>query len=1274
MEKATETWHIWVDTGGTFTDCLARNPEGRLRRAKVLSSGRLRAVVVRGIDGDSVRLSISAKVPDGFLDGARLVVPETSALVGTVKSHHAANGTCHLMEQAKGSLKMGDLVELDFDEEAPVLAARVVTLTPFSKKLPPCVFHLATTKSTNALLERKGDRTAFLVTKGFKDLLRIGDQKRPHLFDQLIQKKLPLHDIVMEIDERLDARGHVLRAPVVSELKPMAERLIEQGIRTVAIAFLHASKNPQHEDMVAEYLRSSGITYVSCSSELAPFVKVLPRAETAVVNAYLTPLMQRYLDQVEEALGDGPFRIMTSAGGFVSRQDYTAKDSLLSGPAGGLVGAATVSGQCGEKKTIAFDMGGTSTDVARFDGKYDYQFEQHISGVRLLSPSLKIETVAAGGGSICSFNHGVFEVGPESAGASPGPAAYGAGGPLTITDVNLLLGRIDPDLFGIPADVQASAHAAMEVLKCVDPDRRRQLNLESMLQGFLEIANERMADAIRGISVREGYDPAEYALTAFGGAGGQHACRIAEMLGVDRVLFPAEAGLLSAYGLSHARMERFVEQQVLEVWDDFQTSFENVVSELEEQARQALLKEGLDPDSVSISRCIVQVRLLGQETAESVDWNPDLDLIQAFLERYEEVYGYLPENKPIEIVSIRVVSTTRLPDVESEVFASSRPAEPRKTIRTFIDGTWQSIPVFSRDVLVPGDDIQGPALVQDRFSTLSIDHHWKASVGSGGTLRVDRVVGKQKDPAADTSSCAGDMELELFTHRFFQLVEEMGLMLERTAISTNVKERLDFSCALLDAEGELIANAPHIPVHLGAIGLCVRRVAADFELRPGDMIVTNHPGYGGSHLPDVTVISPVFDRKNVLIGFVANRAHHAELGGIRPGSMPPNAGHLGEEGVVIPPTYLYREGRPCFEELESILIQSEYPSRSPGDNMADLQAQAAANRKGGNALQFLVDTYGFQTVQGYMRAVKEHASKLLSERLAMFEPGVYQAEESLDDGALLKVKVTLSEMGAAFDFTGTSSTHPGNLNATPAIVHSVVLYVLRLLLTDSIPLNEGLLQHVRITLPCCMLNPVFDMEPDRCPAVVGGNVETSQRLVDLLLKALKVMACSQGTMNNLIFGNDKVSYYETVCGGAGASAQGAGADAVHTHMTNTAITDPEILENRYPVRLHQFQIRTGSGGDGKYKGGDGIVRTLEFLEPLALSLLTQHRTSGPYGMNGGLAGKTGRQRLVRQEGGEVELAPVCGTEVSPGDRLILETPGGGGYGSPCDSKVASNAP
>lgn len=1273
MDKSNGAWHIWVDTGGTFTDCLAKNPNGTFYRAKVLSSGRLRAVIIEVINGATVRLSVSAEVPDGFLNGVRIVAPDTGDLLGIIQSYQATNGHCQLVDPMECRARIGDLVELDFNEEAPILAARVVTLTSFGQALPSCMFHLATTKSTNALLERKGDRTAFLVSRGFKDLLRIGDQKRPHLFEQLIQKNPPLHDVVFEVDERLDAQGNVLQSPDTFAIEQLARHLVELGIHTVAVAFLHAFKNDAHEKMVADILQSSGVAYVSCSSELAPFVKILPRAETAVVNAYLTPLMQSYLDQVEQALGDGPFRIMTSAGGFVSRRDYMAKDSLLSGPAGGLVGAATIAKQCGAMKTIAFDMGGTSTDVARFDGKYDYQFEQRISGVRLLSPSLKIETVAAGGGSICRFQNGVFEVGPESAGASPGPAAYGAGGPLTITDINVLLGRMDPGLFGIPADVQASISAAGQVLKSVDSARRDKLTLENMLQGFLDIANERMADAIRGISVREGYHPSEFALTAFGGAGGQHACRIAEILGVDRILFPAEAGLLSAFGLSHARMERFVEQQVLEGWDTFGDSFLKVVSELEAQAKKAISQEGVEVSSVSIARRIVQVRLLGQETSEAVDWLPNTDLIQIFLERYADVYGYTPENKSVEIVSIRVIATTSCPQIEKESFESQGQAEPHQQIRSFVNGEWRSIPVFRREVLMPGNTIHGPALVQDRFSTLCIDSEWEASVGSSLTIRVDRVSEQALAPAIDSQKVTGDMELELFTHRFFQLVEEMGLMLERTAISTNVKERLDFSCALLDAEGELIANAPHIPVHLGAIGLCVRRIAADFELKPGDMIVTNHPGYGGSHLPDVTVISPVFDQGEQLIGFVANRAHHAEIGGIRPGSMPPNARHLGEEGIVISPTHLYREGRHCFEELKTILTRSEYPSRSPEDNIADLQAQAAANRKGEHALRNLVAAHGLDLVKSYMGAVKRHAFRLLSERLKRFSPGVYQAEEFLDDGSLLKVQITLSEEGATFDFTGTSPTHKGNLNATPAIVHSVVLYVLRLLLTDSIPLNEGLLEQVRIKLPVCLLNPEFNVEPDKCPAVVGGNVETSQRLVDLLLKALNVMACSQGTMNNLIFGNDKVSYYETVCGGAGACGLGPGADAVHTHMTNTAITDPEILESRYPVRLMQFEIRKDSGGAGQYKGGDGIVRILKFLEPLSLSLLTQHRKSGPYGMEGGGEGRSGFQHLIRSDGNVEELGSICGTEVLPGDMLVLETPGGGGYGSPHDSNVTHNA-
>ena len=853
-------------------------------------------------------------------------------------------------------------------------------------------------------------------------------------------------------------------------------------------------------------------------------------------------------------------------------------------------------------------------------------------------------------------------MGPESAGATPGPAAYGAGGPLTITDVNLLLGRMDPDLFGIPSDVEAARRAAQLVFSAVDTERRSQLTMESMLQGLLDIANERMADTIRGISVREGYDPEEYTLSAFGGAGGQHACCIADILGIPRILFPAEAGLLSAFGLQHARMERFAEREVLQTWDTLEAGFADLILATEEQAIRALVTEGFQEEEIVLDRRIVQVRILGQETSESMDWCHGDDLAQLFRLRYLNVYGYFPEDKPIEIVSLRVIAAIKQTAPKTETFASKEKAQSPKNIQSIVQGHWRDIPVYQRLDLQSGEIIDGPALVQDVYSTLCIDEGWCATVGSVGTLSVDRVNRLEAVSSKTQTTGVNAMQFELFTHRFFNLVQEMGFMLERVSISTNVKERLDFSCALLDAGGELIANAPHIPVHLGAIGLCVRRIIKEFPLCEGDMLVTNHPAYGGSHLPDVTVVSPVFDGKGLLLGYVANRAHHAEMGGIRPGSMPPDARHLGEEGVVIPPTYLYRQKKARFDAVERLLSQGPYPSRNLQDNIADLQAQAAANLKVMQALSDLAETYVTETVKNHMHRLKEHASELLSVRIKAFETGVYTAEEFLDDGTPLKVAIDISHDGLAFDFTGTGSQHAGNLNATPAIVNSVILYVLRVLVSDSIPLNEGLLKKVQLILPTCLLNPVFTQEPTQCPPVVGGNVDTSQRLVDLLLKALRVAACSQGTMNNVIFGNSSTSYYETVCGGAGATQDSPGADAVHTHMTNTAITYPEILEKRYPVRLHRFEIRDGSGGKGRYAGGNGVIREIEFLEPMSLSLLTQHRGEGPYGLDGGGSGMPGRQQVVHKDGQAQVLESVCGLEVSAGERLILETPGGGGYG------------
>ncbi|MDC0325616.1 hydantoinase/oxoprolinase family protein, partial [bacterium] len=713
MDNVSGVWRIWVDTGGTFTDCLAQSPDGRICRAKVLSSGRLRATVSAPSCDDRLFISCSASLTESFLIGAKVFASATGDALGMIVQHDSSSGECLIDSTSHISLTPGDVLELDFGLEAPVLAARLVTETLPDQLLIKTEFHLATTKSTNALLERKGDRTAFLVTKGFKDLLRIGDQRRPHLFELKIRKPSPLHDDVFEVDERLDARGQILKPLDAVALNHLADELINAGFKTVAITLLHAPQNPEHEHKVKAILSSKGIEYISCSAELAPFVKILPRAETSVVNAYLTPLMERYLDGVEKALNGSVFRVMTSAGGFVSRRDYKAKDSLFSGPAGGVVGAATVAHQCDVEKTIAFDMGGTSTDVARYDGSFDYQFEQRISGVRLLSPSLRIETVAAGGGSICGYGADGFFVGPQSAGASPGPASYGAGGPLTITDVNLLLGRMDPELFGIPSNVDAARQSAERVFLDVAADRRATLTMERMLQGLLDIANERMADTIRGISVREGYDPKDYALTAFGGAGGQHACRIADILGIQRILFPAEAGLLSAFGLRHARMERFAEREVLQTWDALKSRFGELMRATEQQSLSALVAEGFELDDIGLDRRIVQVRILGQETSESIDWLPGDDLPELFRIRYQKVYGYFPEDKPIEIVTLRVIAAIKKIPKETEKFSQKEKAQTSRSLPSFVQNQWQTIPVFKRLDLQPGDVIDGPALVQD---------------------------------------------------------------------------------------------------------------------------------------------------------------------------------------------------------------------------------------------------------------------------------------------------------------------------------------------------------------------------------------------------------------------------------------------------------------------------------------------------------------------------------------------------------------------------------
>jgi 5-oxoprolinase (ATP-hydrolysing) len=955
---------------------------------------------------------------------------------------------------------------------------------------------------------------------------------------------------------------------------------------------------------------------------------------------------------------------MTSAGGLVGSDAYRSMDSLLSGPAGGVVGAALTGHRCGRDRVIAFDMGGTSTDVSRFDGDFEYVFSHRVGPVDLAVPALAIETVAAGGGSICSVDQGRLAVGPQSAGALPGPASYGAGGPLTLTDVNLLLGRLVAERFPIPIDLDAARSRFEELRRELDEAGRGSGSDEEILEGLLRIADERMAEAIRHISVRKGVDPTGYALVAFGGAGGQHACRLAELLGMEEVLLPGDAGLLSALGLGHAVVERFAQREVLRSLDEVSDRLDGWLEELSQEAASALEKEGVG-ENLDDPRRIVELRYVGQDATLEIEPMPGEDLGRLFEEAYFKLFSYRPQERGIEVVSLRVVVRSRRSEVTVVAEGDSagpRVAEAARFQRCFLDGAWREVPCHEAAELEAGTGVVGPALIQQEHSALVVRPGWRVrSLGDGGVRLVAGEASGADDSIAPQSRPHA-VELELMSHRFSAIAGEMGEMLQRTAISTNIKEREDFSCTLLDPAGRLVVNAPHIPVHLGAMGLCVRELVDHRALEPGDVVVTNHPAYGGSHLPDVTLVAPVHvgDR---LLGYVACRAHHAEIGGIRPGSVPPDAKSLAEEGVVIPPTLILEAGKPRWERVERLLKDGPYPTRTLADNLADLRAMLAAILRGCEALTQLAEKVGFEHVLQHMDALRRQAAWQVETVLENMADGIYEGRQLLDDGSPLVATFTIEGNRAVLDFAGSAPVHPGNLNATPAIVHSVTMYVMRLLVDVELPLNEGLLEPIGIRIPRGLLNPEYTADPEHCPAVVGGNVETSQRLTDTLLEALAVAGCSQGTMNNLSFGDQTFGYYETVAGGSGAVEGFDGASGVHTHMTNTRITDPEVIEHRYPVRLHRFSIREGSGGSGRWRGGDGLVREIEFLAPLEFSILSQHRVSAPYGMAGGGEGAVGRQVIVGADGSRREIEGIDGDEVVAGDRVILETPGGGGYGS-----------
>ena len=1214
VPDASPAWLLRVDTGGTFTDGWARSPEGREGRCKVLSSGVLRTRVERREGTGRYRLTGDCGAGDGLLVGFSVHGG------GLVTGWEAAE---RLLTVEEGhEYEEGELLELFTGEEAPVVAARLLTNTSPHQDFPEMDFRLATTRGTNALLERKGTQGVLLTTRGFEDLLRIRDQRRPHLFELQQELPDPVFERVIGLEERISAEGEILRPLDEEEVATLVEGLRKEGVEVVAVALLNSYANPVHEERLGQRLRAAGLQFVSLSTELTRAVRLLGRAETAAANAYLAPVMNRFVGGVYDSLGAGPLELMTSAGYLKNAADYRPVDSLLSGPAGGVVGALAAARAAGCERVLAFDMGGTSTDVARLEGAPSYRYEQAIGPVRVVAPAVQIETVAAGGGSMCVWRNGGLEVGPESAGADPGPACYGRGGPLTITDVNVLLGCMDPGRAGIPLDIDAARERLAGLQAAMEADGAAPVAEGELLEGLREIAVERMADAIRKVSLREGYDPGGYALVAFGGAGPQHACAVAEKLGIREILVPGDAGLLSAWGLHRSGREEIVEHPVLAPLATLREGWLQLLEELGETARSGL------GDGAVVSRFLFELRLVGQDSGLEVGVESAVScdgLLARFVARYESLYGYsIPEGRKVELVVIRVVAKEEVRDLPPEEFTGPVCAE-------------------SREVL------------QDAFRTCVLEPGWSRAEGSRGSLRLLR-----EDSPGVIQGWTREVEAELFRCRFESVVEEMGELLRRTAISTNVKERLDYSCALLDAKGRLVVNAPHIPVHLGALGVCVRKVSEGRRWTDGDMVVVNHPACGGSHLPDVTVVSPVFAGGEV-VAYVANRAHHAEIGGLTPGSMPAAARSLEEEGVVLEPTLLFEGGESRFGLVEELFRTARHPSRAPGDNLADLAAQAAANRHGVRAFEALVAEFSREVVSRNMEGLFARASRVMQARLVEQEGSRWEEQDRLDDGTVIRARVLCGQGRLKVDFEGSGAVHPGNLNAPEAIVRSAVLYVLRAWVAEDLPLNEGLLERVEISVPRGVLHPVFDDEASRCPAVVGGNVETSQRVVDVLLAALGLQANSQGTMNNFLFGNREFGYYETIGGGSGAGPGWHGMSGTHVHMSNTAITDPEILERRYPVRLHEFSLRTGSGGAGHWRGGLGLVREVEFLEPMTVSLLTQRRKDSPRGVGGG-DGQPGRQVIKRIDGSGEELPGACSFAVEAGERVRIETPGGGGWG------------
>jgi 5-oxoprolinase (ATP-hydrolysing) len=1293
-EPAPRPWRIFVDTGGTFTDCLALDPAGQLHRAKVLSSGALRAILAEQPGDRSIVLEAPwlgrtdalpgfNVRPDGRGSGAR--VTHARPLAGPTLRARLE------LDAPLPRLSNGATLQLDSGEEAPVLAARLVTGSPPGKALPPVHLRLATTRGTNALLQRRGGPVALFVTEGFADLLAIGDQTRPDLFALRVTRPEPLPATTIEVPERLDARGRIVRPLDETALRRPAERAVASGIRCAAVALAHAWRNPEHERRVRDALLALGYEHVSLSSDQAAAPGLLGRAQTAVVNAFLAPVIDRYLDRVARPLGEGSsLLVMTSAGGLVERADFAPKDSLLSGPAGGVVGAAGAGQAAGDQRIITFDMGGTSTDVARCRPEPERVYQTRVGDAVVLAPAVGVETVAAGGGSVCSAERGELRVGPESAGADPGPACYARGGPLTLTDCNLLLGRLDPRRFALPLDPEAARARAEEALaeaRRADPA----LTLEAMLEGFLAIADQRMAEAVRRITLRRGHDPRDHTLVAFGGAGPQHACAIAHALGIGRVLVPADAGLLSARGLALAPLEREAEAALLAPLDETLPGLAQTLDRLGRRAASGLpepSRPGRPPPTLSRT---VELRYTGQDELLELPAEPPSTLAERFADRYRAVFGFAPEGLGIEAVRARVVARAEAEDHagatpparDAQAPPSPTPSPPPPRQARVYDRAWRDARALERDTLRPGDLVPGPALITEPHATTFLPEGWSARrTDAGDLLLIPR--GGAPEPAH-----AATVEMELGIGKLTAIAEEMGERLRRAAISTNVKQRRDFSCALLDAEGRLMVNAPHVPVHLGSMGVCVRalrdRLGPDLAHAT---VVTNHPACGGSHLPDVTLVQAVHDQQGRLLGYAAARAHHAEIGGIAPGSMAPDATSLAQEGVVIPPTPLAdhaptedhttagpttagpttggratggRAFQPATPHVDwpaarALFTRGPHPSRDPDTNLRDLAAAAHAVWAGAEGLRALGHALGTDGLASLSTVIRQRAGARASEAIARLPDGRFEHAEPVLGGGPVRVRIEVRGERLVVDASGSGPVHPGCLNATPAILTSAVVYLVRLLIDEPLPLNEGLLEPVEIRPGDGMLNPRFG-ELDG-PAVAGGNVEISQLLVECMLSALGLCAQSQGTMNNVVFGDETFGFYETLGGGCGAGPGWPGASTVHSHMTNTALPDVEILELRHPVRIEATRRRAGSGGTGTHAGGDGLERIYRFLAPVRVGLL-RGRTTGARPLGPASPGRQGSATLIGPDGMESTLGNTT-VSASPDTTLRVCTPGGGG--------------